>query len=458
MLRRNPDRLERNFDCVDRLCDGMTRAPAETVNDATSYRPANISLYSGWLPSLSSVDRVGWLPLRASSTIALVDVITRGPAGAAALATAMQRDPALLIASVAFRVSEYPATDSVDLLQLAMDWSENGRSRWQSTDWLACPQSHTESIRLERFVELDQYFQTVPIRRWLEQSSVWLDECFEQRSGFDLTALELLPLDGGSQEALRSHELIGHLINSLERQDLTAKTLKGQSDIAKRELAHSLAYGLSHEINNPLANIATRAQSLAIVVEDVDQKQSLQRIVDQTSRAHAMIADLMFYSNPPEPRMENFDLCGRIALVIESVAEAAAERGIDVRLIETEHSDDRVVSGGVVSGDPEMIGEAVLVLVRNAIDAIGTDGCIEVRSTSTLDADANVHTTVQVCDSGPGLSAQQAAKAFDPYFSGREAGRGLGLGLCRAQRILQLHDGTIEIQPALAGCVATISW
>lgn len=453
MLRRNPDRLERNSDCVDRLSVGMTRAPAEPLNDVTSSRLASTSLYSGWLPSLKSGDVVGWLPLKASSTIALVDVITRGPAAATALAAAMQSDPALLIASGAFRVSECPTTDSIDLMQLALDWAECGRSRWQSTDWLACPESNNESTRLERFIDLDQYFQTVPIRRWLKQSTVWLDECFGERSRFDLTKLELLPLEVVSQKTLRSHEMIGRLVDSLDRQDLTATTLQNESDIAKGELAHSLAYGLSHEINNPLANISTRAQSLAMVVVDVDQKRSLQRIVDQTTRAHAMIADLMFYSNPPAPRLETFDVKSRIALVLESIAESAAEKSIDIGLIETELPED-----WLADGDPEMIGEAILALVRNAIDAIGSDGCIEVRLDSPKNGGGNHRTTIQVCDSGPGLSAEQASKAFDPYYSGREAGRGLGLGLCRAQRILQLHDGTVEIHPALAGCVATISW
>ena len=448
MLRRNPDRVEHNSDCVS-----MTRARAETLNDATLSRLDSTSLYSGWLPSLNSGGGVGWLPMKASSTVALADVIARGASAASALTTAMQTDPALVIASAAFRVNECPDTDCIDLMQLALDWGTSGRSRWQSTDWLACPMSQNGIARFERFIELDQYFQTVPIDRWLKQSGVWLDECFEGRSCLDLSGWELLPLETTSKEVTRSHEMIGHLIDSLERQDLTATTLKKESDIAKRELAHSLAYGLSHEINNPLANISTRAQSLAMVVDDVDQKRSLQRIVDQTRRAHAMIADLMFYSNPPLPRIETFDVKNRVVLALESIAESASAKSIDLALVETEGVED-----WLASGDSEMIGEAVLALVRNAIDAIGSDGRIEVRLKSPRDEEDNLRTVIQVCDSGPGLSAEQAAKAFDPYYSGREAGRGLGLGLCRAERILQLHHGTVEIQPALAGCVTTISW
>ena len=453
MLRRNPERLERNSGCVDRHREGMTRAPAEPVNDATSPPLASNSLYSGWLPSLKSGGVVGWLPLKASSTISLIDAITRGSASATALAVVMQDDPALLIASVAFRVQENPQTECVDLVQLALDWCENGRARWHATDWLACPHSQFEPNRLGRFVELDQYFQTVPIRRWLKQSAVWLDECFQQRSHFDFTKFEVLPLNVTSQEVLQSHEVIGRLVDSLDCQDLAKTTLKNEADLAKRELAHSLAYGLSHEINNPLANISTRAQSLAMVVDDIEQKQSLQRIVDQTSRAHAMIADLMFYSNPPSPRIESFDLISRVALVIESITGDATQKSIDVELIQIDTADDRTVHG-----DPEMIGEAILALVRNAVEAIGSDGRIEVRLPIINSASGNPPTTIQVCDSGPGLSAEQAAKACDPYYSGREAGRGLGLGLCRVERIMQLHNGTVDIQPALAGCVATIAW
>jgi signal transduction histidine kinase len=105
----------------------------------------------------------------------------------------------------------------------------------------------------------------------------------------------------------------------------------------------------------------------------------------------------------------------------------------------------------VLNADEEMIGELIAVLVKNSIEAIGCDGRIEVDVTHT-----ESQMEVRVADSGPGITVEQAAMAMDPYYSGREAGRGLGLGLCRADRIARLHGGELSLAPALAGCVATL--
>jgi hypothetical protein len=103
--------------------------------------------------------------------------------------------------------------------------------------------------------------------------------------------------------------------------------------------------------------------------------------------------------------------------------------------------------------DAKMTEEAARALIRNAIDAIGCQGTIVV---SLVREDGRL--MIHVADSGPGLSDQARKHAFDPYFSGREAGRGLGLGLCRAYRIAKLHYGDITLAGGPTGCVATITF
>lgn len=102
--------------------------------------------------------------------------------------------------------------------------------------------------------------------------------------------------------------------------------------------------------------------------------------------------------------------------------------------------------------DPLMIGEAIGALIRNAIEAISDGGRIGILVHETESA-----LFIEVADSGPGLSEQARKNAFDPYFSGREAGRGLGLGLCRVARIAELHGGTAEITGSIVGCIARIT-
>ena len=73
-------------------------------------------------------------------------------------------------------------------------------------------------------------------------------------------------------------------------------------EAAKLQALYNFAYGLSHEINNPLANITTRAQTLLVDEKDPDRRRKLATIVQQAFRAHEMIADLMLFARPPTLR------------------------------------------------------------------------------------------------------------------------------------------------------------
>jgi len=157
-----------------------------------------------------------------------------------------------------------------------------------------------------------------------------------------------------------------------------------------------------------------------------------------------MISDLMFYAKPPEVTLEQENIAAILQSVVESF-QAEAERQA-IRLDLTLPSEEIRLQV-----DRRMLVEAVSALIRNAIEAIGCQGTLVV----SLGHDSG-HCQIHVADSGPGISAKARQHAFDPYFSGREAGRGLGLGLCRAFRIVQLHQGEISLAGGPAGCVATI--
>src|ERR1041385_6447610 len=79
-------------------------------------------------------------------------------------------------------------------------------------------------------------------------------------------------------------------------------------EAAKLRALYNFAYGLSHEINNPLANIATRAQTLLVDEKDPDRRRKLATIVQQAFRAHEMIADLMLFAHPPRMQPREADL------------------------------------------------------------------------------------------------------------------------------------------------------
>lgn len=214
---------------------------------------------------------------------------------------------------------------------------------------------------------------------------------------------------------------------------------------AKLDAMKELAYGASHEINNPLANIAGRAQTLLKRESDPDKRKALEAIHRQAMRAHEMISDLMLFARPPAIEKERLDLGDLLAQVVSEVAEPASERSIRVSL-------DEAVPPITLNADPTQLGVALRALVDNSIEAIGQGG--EIHLTQAADENG---VTITVRDTGPGVPAELREHLFDPFFSGREAGRGLGFGLSKCWRIVTDHGGTITVDsPPAQGAVFTI--
>jgi signal transduction histidine kinase len=209
---------------------------------------------------------------------------------------------------------------------------------------------------------------------------------------------------------------------------------------AKLEAMKELAYGAGHEINNPLANIATRAQTLLQDETDPEKRRKLAAINAQAFRAHEMIADLMLFARPPQLRPENVDvgaLLSRLADELRSDADAA---NVNIAV----HPPEQPVH---ITADPVQLAVVILALCTNSIQAMTNGGQIDLRVVPLQDGGAEI----TVADNGPGIPADIRPKIFDPFFSGREAGRGLGFGLSKAWRLVTLHGGTIEARETPGG-------
>ncbi len=280
-------------------------------------------------------------------------------------------------------------------------------------------------------------------------------------------------------------------------------------EAAKLESLYQFAYGLSHEINNPLANIATRAQTLLIDERDPDRRRRLATINQQAFRAHEMIADLMLFARPPALRKELTDLTALANRVVSEMQPLAAEQGTTLVRVGPSRREgpalpENVASSSSPSGaeplmatvDPTQIAVALAALVRNSLEALGRGGDVildlgfgiwdseQATSDSVLSTLYSVPSTqsinhpsiptphfahspnpkskiqnpkLTVRDTGPGIPPHIRPHIFDPFFSGREAGRGLGLGLSKAWRIVTSHGGTLTVaSPETGGASFTI--
>jgi len=212
--------------------------------------------------------------------------------------------------------------------------------------------------------------------------------------------------------------------------------------LQKEKLASlkQLAYGASHEINNPLANISTRAQTLLRTEKDPERHRQLATINSQAFRAHEMISDMMLFAHPPQLSVEPTDVRNLLDRVIEESSIDAERQG--TRLAVKTEGD--LPSWNI---DPVQMTVALRALVRNSIEALGSRGQVvaSVRIDNGNGRTADPALEISVADDGPGISPAAARHLFDPFFSGREAGRGLGFGLSKCWRIVELHGGEILV-------------
>ncbi|HSM94138.1 MAG TPA: HAMP domain-containing sensor histidine kinase [Anaeromyxobacteraceae bacterium] len=195
-----------------------------------------------------------------------------------------------------------------------------------------------------------------------------------------------------------------------------------------------LAAGVAHEINNPLAVILGYVRLLQRKAEGA-LAEDLRVIEDETVRAKLIVDGLLDLSRPLASAPEPADLRAITDGVVARLGEARALEGVSV-----------TVSGGAtVAGHPQKLRQVILNLVKNAAEASGPGGRVEVEVSEEPGGGARL----TVDDTGPGLSREARARLFEPFFTTKETGTGLGLAV--SQGIVQAHGGELEAGAAPSG-------
>ena len=194
-----------------------------------------------------------------------------------------------------------------------------------------------------------------------------------------------------------------------------------------------LAAGVAHEINNPLAVIMGYARLLRKRAEGT-ARDDLQVIEDETLRAKLIVDGLLDLSRPVVVHPEPVDLR---ALSDEVLSRLAGTRAL-------EQVEARVSGQGSAAGDPQKLHQVLVNLVKNAAEAAGPGGRVEI---AVEGAPGRVR--LSVSDSGPGLSDEVRAHLFEPFFSRKDGGTGLGLAVSKG--IVEAHRGTLEAESLAAG-------
>ncbi|MBN2024847.1 MAG: HAMP domain-containing histidine kinase [Pirellulales bacterium] len=211
-------------------------------------------------------------------------------------------------------------------------------------------------------------------------------------------------------------------------------------DAEKLAAMAEFAAGAGHEINNPLAVIAGRAQLFLQDETDPERRRGLALINAQAKRVWEMIADMRLFARPPKPSFEPTDLAALVDRLVEELSPEMAQQAVSLA---------RGGAAGplVVEADPVQIVVALRAMCRNSLEAIGRDGRVAIELDETPGG-----AEIRVVDDGPGFSDEVRRHLFDPYYSARQAGRGLGLGLSKCWRIVVTnHHGRVDAQSPPGG-------
>jgi hypothetical protein len=204
----------------------------------------------------------------------------------------------------------------------------------------------------------------------------------------------------------------------------------------KLEAMAELAAGAGHEINNPLAVISGRAQLFLRQEVDPERRRAFAAMNSQVGRVFEMISDLMLFARPPEPQRAEVELADVIDQVVADLADTAAQRGVTLRR-------NLVEVNVTLLADRTQLIAALRAVVDNALNELDRDGRVDITIAQSADGD---EARITIRDNGPGISPEVRRHLFDPFYSGRQAGRGLGMGLAKCWRIVTNHGGRVEVE------------
>jgi signal transduction histidine kinase len=214
--------------------------------------------------------------------------------------------------------------------------------------------------------------------------------------------------------------------------------LTDELEDANRELARQtrladlgrMASHVAHEVRNSLVPVALYLSLLRRrLTDDAGSLDVLGKVEAGFTALDATVNDLLNFTSHREPQWRSFIVQDLVAEIFDALAPQMEAQGIEVSL--------DVPPNTVVTADPDMLRRAVLNLALNAVDAMPEGGELVV----TAFHGRRGGFELEIADSGPGLSQEQLARAFEPFYTTKSTGTGLGLAI--VQRIAEAHGGRV---------------
>lgn len=252
---------------------------------------------------------------------------------------------------------------------------------------------------------------------------------------FDVTATPIEDIHGEMNRAL------------VFLRDVTEKRLQELQLIQAEKLSSIgvLAAGVAHEINNPLSSVAGYAEALLRRINDEKSMiedprldvfpKYLEVIIRESYRCKGIIDCLLSFSRKSDGSACNVNINNILLEVLELVRHKSRYEKIEIRLNLQDDLPD-------ITGDSSGLRQVCMNLLMNAHQAINGAGVVEI-FTSANDQSA---VELQIGDTGCGISKDAIDQIWDPFFTTKEVGKGLGLGLAVTYNIVKRHGGDITVE------------
>jgi two-component system sensor histidine kinase HydH len=206
----------------------------------------------------------------------------------------------------------------------------------------------------------------------------------------------------------------------------------------KRELLQRLLARLAHEIRNPLSSLDVHVQLLEEDLQGVENragdrlKARLAIIRGELGRLESVVEQFLRLGGPSRLELEPTDAAAILSHICGLMKPEAEARRVEIRVQMPEYLPN-------VPADFVQLTQALLNLLINALQAVESNGRVDI-----VAAQADGKLVLSIADSGPGLPPGKLTAVFDPYFTTKAEGSGLGLWI--SQQIITAHNGTLEAQ------------
>jgi len=238
-----------------------------------------------------------------------------------------------------------------------------------------------------------------------------------------------------------------------------------QLKVAQRKLLQSdrlaslgqLSASVAHEINNPLSGVLNLSMLMQrILTEDgipKDRQKEFQRylgqVVQETGRAGRIVTDLLSFSRRPKPQRAPTDLNAVITSTINIISHKLKLAGVELQLLLQPDLP-------LIECDSAQMQQVIINLIMNAAEATHKSGSPRVSVTTRTGPEETI--LFEVLDNGEGIPSEHLPKIFDPFFSTKEEGKGVGLGLSVVYGIVDSHGGDIDVKTTIGkGTLFTVS-